>query len=258
MINFSIYFFGNSPAGYFQFPLDSLHCRLQSLSSHFDAESQIATYREQNLMYYAYMRRVTARDSYFGICLLINGMATYNFSSLFRMFESIIQDLAIEGKTLAITKDGTLEIVKPTSMSLRNEQNRISEILKHMISEGEKYFEEMPPINYASSTDDWHAVSVNDSEDKIRSTIEDNNTVYVIKNRGLCSPAFNGLALRIEQLNEELELQKTLTANLEKKLLQYKNNYTFAQIGKILTLLFATSALAVIYMIKNQLIQLNF
>ena len=151
--------------------MDSLKTQLQTLAKEINSESQIAVYRELNLMYYAYMRRMAGReaDSYMGICVLINGMATYNLSSMFRMFESV----------LAVNNAGAIHFLKITNRSLLSEHNRVSEIIKKSISEGENYFEEMPPINYSSYFDDYQVVLLTDGERKIRSKIEDNNIVYI-------------------------------------------------------------------------------
>lgn len=260
MINCSTYLFGMTSDGYFQYPMDSLKTQLQILAKNFNSESQIAVYRESNLMYYAYMRRMAGRevDSYMGICVLINGMATYNLASLFRMFESVYQGVVIEGKVLTVNNAGATHFLKITNRSLLSEHNRVSEVIKKSISDGENYFEEMPPINYSSYIDDYQVVSLTDGERKIRSKIEDNNIVYIIKNRGISNSAFNGMTLKIKQLSEELELQQAMSAELSQKLRQVKNRDFMANLSLYLLILLACIVIVFIYMYKHQLITINF
>lgn len=260
MVNSSTYFFGTTSDGYFQYPMDSLKMQLQILAKNINAESQIAVYREPNLMYYAYMRRIVdgKADTYIGVCVLINGMATYNIASLFRMFESVYQGMVIEGKVLTVNDAGATHFLKMTNRTLLSEHNRISEIIKKSISDGENYFEEMPPINYSSNIDDYQVLSLIDGERKIRSKIDENNIVYIVKNRSISNSAFNGMTLKIKQLSEELKLQRAVSADLSQKLKQVKNREFMANLSVYMFFLFVCIVIVFIYMYRHQLITINF
>lgn len=259
MINCSTYLFGMTSNGYFQYPMDFLKTRLQILAKNFNSESQIAVYRESNLMYYAYMRQVSWKevDSYIGICVVVNGKATYNLASLFRMFESVYQGMVIEGKVLTVNNDGATHFLKIINSSLLSEYDRISEVIKKSIADGENYFEEMPPINYSYYIDDYQVVPLTDGALKIRSKIEDNNIVYVIKNNGINNSAFNGMTLKIKQLSEELELQRAMSAELSHKLRQVKNRNFIANLSLYLIIFLSCIVIVFIYMYMNQLITIN-
>lgn len=258
MINCSTYIFGTTSDGYFQYPMDSLKTQLQPLANNFKSESQIAVFREPNLMYYAYMRRVVEKDNnlYFGICISINSMATYNLSWLFRLFESAYQEIVIEGNVLTVNNEGLIHFLKIANSSLLYEHDLISKRIKSDISDGEKYFEAMPPVNYSSYVG-FQEASLSDGVQIIMGKITINNMVYVVKNDNIGTPAFNGLILKIQQLSEELKLQRTLSADRPQKSKQVKAQKFMASLSFLLLFLLVCLTIGFIYMYTHQLITLN-
>lgn len=73
-MNNSTYLFGLIGGRFYQMPHDYLNSVLSNLPKKKSfKQSQIVVHRDSNLMYYCYIRQLSAKD-YLGICVLVNGI----------------------------------------------------------------------------------------------------------------------------------------------------------------------------------------
>lgn len=260
MLNYSTYLFGDFGGNYFQYPCDYMHAQLQRISSRFDSESQIVVYREHSLMCYAYMLRTEPRisRSFVGICLVVNGLVTYKLSSMFRMFEASLKSIVLDNRILTVDEEGKICYKTTDVVSLQVEYSRVVEYVREMLSEGERFFVDIPVFDCSISTDDCCAVPLSAGERKIMDAINGHKFVYVMKNSGISAPDFNGLTLKISQLNNELKMSKALNEELQNtiKKMNYSKSLSHFSVA-LMILILAASAMA-FYLVKNNLIQLNF
>ena len=73
-MNNSTYLFGSIGGRFYQMPHDYLNSVLSDLPKKKSfKQSQIVVHRDSNLMYYCYIRQLSAKD-YLGICVLVNDL----------------------------------------------------------------------------------------------------------------------------------------------------------------------------------------
>ena len=89
MINSSIYIFGNFDGGYTQYPDNYAKNIYQKYFVQSPSKSQIIIHRENDLMYYGYVRKLDNNSQYIGFCVLLNGSMFSNISILFSIFENL-------------------------------------------------------------------------------------------------------------------------------------------------------------------------
>lgn len=260
MLNCSTYLFGNYGGKYFQYPSDSTQEQLQRVSERFDSESQIAVFSENRLMYYAYMFRTGSRSShsYFGICAIVNDVMTYNITSMFRLFEKACQEIALSNRILTIDDGGVLNIKSTDAASLQSEHNSVSDKIEELMSEGEQYFETIPVMRCSNSNNDFCTVPNSPENQNFRAAIRKHKLVYVVKSNVPMTPDFNGLALKIKDLNDQLRMLEANNEELKKKIKLMSWNKFLSHIAVPLIFLLIAVFVAAVYFIKYNLIQLNF
>lgn len=213
------YFFTNTRRGYTQYPQDYLENSFKSYGQRFDSEAQIVAYRTHNLMHYTYMRRISDREpnNYFGLSIIINGLETNNIKSLFRLFEKVFQELVSYSIIVYMGDNGEIHYTDQSLSSISARLDYISQSIENLIKEGKNFFYPIRPLNYSVS-DEPGFIHISESDDSIRTALNDYNTVFIQKGDTFSSPHFNGLQIRISNLYEQLEYQKSKKNELEKML----------------------------------------
>lgn len=203
-----------------QYPQDFASSLFLSYKEHFESDSHIVAHRHHNLMYYTYMKKLSEDkgNAYFGISILINGLETDSIKSLFRLFERVFQQIVSEGELLTINPSGDI-VAKSISFGTYSKTfNRYSGLVKDYIEEGQENFFTIRPVNYASSDEDFSVVSISEGDIAIRQKLCSVNKLFITKSNKTISSGLNGLAVRIENLSEQLEYQIKRNAELEEKL----------------------------------------
>lgn len=220
MINCSSYFFEESKRGYIQYPQDFTADLFKSYRNMFDSDAQLVIHRHpDHLMYYTYMKRLSEDNgkSFFGISIVINGLETTNFKSLFKLFERFFQQIISEGEILSISPEGDFVTKDIIFSDYANTFIRLSSSIKSKIEEGAHFFYPMLPVNYSSSEDDYATFSIEEGESTFRQNQAIYNKFIITKNKKGSSSELNGLAAKIQQLNDQIEYLKMRNAELEKK-----------------------------------------
>lgn len=223
MINCSTYFFEVVKRGYYQYPLDSLCEQFKSYMDYFKSDSQIVVHRHPNLVYYTYMRKLSSDNGNgcFGISIVINGLETSSIRSLFRLFERVFHSIVSEGIILTIDASGSIVPKEAPFASFAKHFDQISDNISALINAGHNYFIPMMPVNYSASWD-LDCISLAEGDAKVNERLAQFNVLCIEKNTETTSPELNGLALRIENLSEQLEYLKERNQELENNRSRYE------------------------------------
>ena len=219
-INCSTYFFEESKRGYSQYPHDYFEDIFKSYRDHFDADAQVVAHRRPNLMSYTYMKKLSddSGKACFGISVIINGFETKSIKSLFRLFETVFQQIVLESEILTFNSEGLLVPKDIVFSTYANSFNRLSSIIKDYIDQGENYFSPMLPVVYSASEDDFAIIKINEDEDIFRQNLTIYNKLFITKNIQTTSAELKGFALRIKNLSEQIEYLRNQNTELEKKI----------------------------------------
>lgn len=259
MINCSTYFFECLKNGYYQYPLDSHNEQFKSYQEHFYSDSQIVVHRRPNLMYYTYMRKLSldGGSACFGVSVVINGLETSSIKSLFRLFERVFQHIVSEGVILTINASGDIVPQVAHFASFAKHFDQLAASIRGYINEGHNSFVPMRPVNYSASNNDFDCISIAEGDAKLKDRLSLFNVLYVVKNDETSSPELNGLAVRIEHLNGQIEYLKGRNQELEKQLSGHKSSNWWKGLSIFLIVIIAVLIIVMLYFISCGILSFN-
>ena len=187
-----------------------------SYAQELPAESCISVRRENDLVYYTYLRRLSSDSrgkTVFGISIVFNSVITYNIQALFKIFERSFEQMVISGKMLQFTDKGEVAIETSGWDSAESASGEISSMIGLYLDDGVNHFEEIPPINYGASVDEAAYISLVEGEDKFRTLIANYQTIHVTKKHDVSSKKFNSYVSKLAKLEEENSLLKALISD---------------------------------------------
>ena len=199
----SVYVFGNMGKGYTQYPDDYAIKILQEFKSLSTAPSQVIIHRDNNLMYYGYIRGLDNLLGYIGFCVLVNGMMLTQISQLFKIFEEEVAEMATKGEIISLNNK---EEIIPVISSLNEKvyeigliasdlQNRIAHLMENAIK--------LPPVNYDVSVNSKKYFSILDEESEIVDATGKYGYTYVSKHENPDSAQLTGYKGVIRQMRDE-------------------------------------------------------
>ena len=119
-MNSTFYIFGKFNGSYAQFPVDYTQDIFQQLPNRSSfSNTQLVIHRDNNLMYYCYMRKLE-QDNFIGFCLLLNDAMIEEIPALFDHFDQAVTQLALKGEIIKINDQG--DVVSNTDSLLTNQQ----------------------------------------------------------------------------------------------------------------------------------------
>lgn len=150
-MNYTNYIFGMLSSGYTKYPDNGSSQVLSKLYPLCKAPTQIIVHREDNLMYYCYIRKLSG-SKYIGMAVVINGYYITTLSNVFKTFENAVEEMVNQGELIHLDQNGD---IIPSTGELRDkgaEIDRIRTSLKLQV-ESDWVANALPPINYAVSKD---------------------------------------------------------------------------------------------------------
>lgn len=242
-MNFSFYIYG-TPSDFDQYPIDNNDVNFLKLSGSDDIESRLTVLRRDNLVYYAYSRKLNEKSKKFiGFSLLFNGVYCKSPQKLFALFDDAYNDVLMKGEFLKFEKDKINFLVNKFYENPK-EINRIKEFFSENIERNFKRdFVELPESFYVGKG--IKNVSARDSVETILSAISEYDCVNILNN---------------EKTMSELEKTHFILSKLytEKQELQGKYNKLLAQKKQykaVLFLCFIVIGCAVALFIFNKNLQ---
>ena len=164
-MNCSVYIFGELSSGYTQYPEDSSSHILNRLITNCKATTQLVIRRDDNLMYYSYVRKLE-NNKYVGIAIAVNGYYIQHIQSLFALFENTIEKLVSQGSIICFSKDGN---IIPTQKQLKEQEEDIDTITQNLAKDFNNAGQacKLPPVDYTVAKESVKEFNINDSKRNI-------------------------------------------------------------------------------------------
>lgn len=225
-MNCSVYIFGELSSGYTQYPEDSSSHILNRLITNCKATTQLVIRRDDNLMYYSYVRKLE-NNKYVGIAIAVNGYYIQHIQSLFALFENTIEKLVSQGSIICFSKDGN---IIPTQKQLKEQEEDIDTITQNLAKDFNNAGQacKLPPVDYTVAKESVKEFNISDSKrDIVRSSYtygytyiykdNDYNTVKVDSYRSVLS--------RVNLENVDLKKKNSELHEENQKILRQKKQF---------------------------------
>ena len=257
MINCASYYVMKSQYGYSQYPFDSLSDIFHSYEGLIVSDSQIVVHRQQSLVYYTYLRRISGEGSFFGVSILINGLETHSFRSLFRLFDKVFQRMVSDDIVLSISSQGDFFCKVKNLTTYAKYLDEVSDSIARFVNEGEGSFTQMFPLSVSSGVDDFCQISVGVGENELLQKLYLYNKLVIIDEPGFSGAGLRGLALKIRHLSQQLEYQKERNSFLEQQLSGGGKDMIWKTIALSFICITLVVLLAILYGAVSGLITIN-
>lgn len=235
-MNVTVYLFGEFNNGYAQYPDDYTKTIFQSFYSNAKSTTQITIHREDNLMYYGYIRKLE-NNRYIGFCVVINGLALTKLEGLFSLFENTISTLVSNGQLINFNEQGTIVTNVDKLYLKRDEIDLLTQSFRTGFHHFQNIVKPLPAINYSISKDTIKCFSIdNDIDEIIKSTYTFGYT-YIFKSKDFNTSKLNSFKEVLDRVNNEKAELTSLYNKLEeehKKTIKQKKQYRFVAILFIL------------------------
>lgn len=164
-MNCTTYIFGELSSGYTQYPDDSSSVNFQKCILHSTAPSQLVIHRDDDLMYYSYVRRLE-NNKYIGFAAVINGYYITRPIKLFSTFEQLVEKLLEEGVIINFLSDGR---ITSSLNSMTQEEETVCAALIQLQQSLESNHSEkrLPPTDYSVAIDSLKRYSSESEEHEI-------------------------------------------------------------------------------------------
>lgn len=238
-LNFSVSIFGVLGNGFTLYPDDYAKGIYQQFYARSTAPTQIIIHRDDNLMYYGYVRELGEAGQYIGICILLNNVLLTQIDALFSIFEKIISAFTMRGKLLRFTDDGTLT---SDVISLADYREEVSEVIAGISLDVENLSnsaQDLPPVNYSIPNGETKSFTINSTSiEEVVQASANYGFTYVYKDHDYDTQDMTSCAGVIRNLKEENTEQKEKITQLEKECKKYKQKEIGNYVGCFMILLF--------------------
>lgn len=207
MINSTLYIFGNLGSGYTQYPYDYTTNILSSLASQTDAKSMLAIHRENNLMYYSYLRRLEG-EQHIGFCVLLNGLMFSDINELFSVFEDVLTFMVTSGGIISFNSKGGITATTTTFIGKEKNIDSAFSYIKNVLSKLEHNLKKLPPVSYGTSKSETKTFAATDNGESIADASCKYGFTYIVKDKDYNNAtlsSYKGVVMRLNKEKEELE-----------------------------------------------------
>ena len=226
-MNSTIYIFGDFGYGCNQYPNDYTAEIFSQFHKRSQANTQLTIHRDDNMMYYGYIRKLHNREQYIGICIVLNGSMFRGVKTLFNRFENYITDIVVRGQIIEFSNDGNL-ISKVTKLyECQNEIERITKFIQNDIETVTT--QKLPPTNLAIGKSESKSFVIDDKAESILEATYNYGYTYIYKDTGYNTDSLTSYSGKLHALNKEktaalqtIDKQKQEISNLKKKQKNYK------------------------------------
>ena len=227
-MNASVYIFGKFNGAYSQYPNDYTSEIFHKFYEKSKATTQIVIHRDDNLMYYGYIRKLN-RECYIGFCIVLNCLMFTCIDKIFLLFENAISMLVIEGKFIHFNAQGEIcNSVEELSLH-KEEVFALEESLRVGVNALKNVAKALPTVSYGIQKDTFREFVVDDNLEAIIKSSYSNGYTYIYKDEGFDTVKLNSYKDVLVRLNNEKEL---LQDKLNK--INRKKVYTFILFGALI------------------------
>lgn len=258
MINCASYYIMQSQYGYSQYPFDSLSDIYHSYEGLMMSDSQIVVHRQQSIVYYTYLRRLSGdTGSFFGVSILINGLETHSFRSLFRLFDKVFQRMVSDDIVLSISSQGDFVCKVQDLPSCANYLDEVSGSITRFVNEGEGNFTHMFPLSVSSGIDNFCQISIGVGENELLQKLYNYNKLVIIDEPSSSGAGLRGLALKLRHLSQQLEYQQERNSVLEQQVSGGGKDMIWKKVALSFICITLVVLLTLLYSVVSGLITIN-
>ena len=224
----SVYVFGSLENGYTQYPDDYAKEIYQKFYAKSTASSQITIHRNNNLIYYGYIRKLDVSSQYIGFCVLLNGIMFSQIGRLFPIFENAVADLVARGEILHFTIRGDITSSIKNLNERQQEVERIASVIQNQINELGSNTWKLPPVSYGVSSNESKTFSESDKNEDIVSASCKFGYTYILKDKDYDTASLTNYKSVLVQLNKEKDSLYSNYSELKakyEKLTEQKKQY---------------------------------
>ncbi len=226
-MNSTIYIFGDFGNGCAQYPNDYTSDIFQQFQKHTQATTQLTIHRDENLMYYGYVRRLHQKGQYIGICIVLNGIMFRGIKTLFNRFENYITDMVVRGQIIEFSDSGDLISTVTNLYERQQEIERITTFIQNDIET--LTTQKLPPLNFSIGKNESKSFLVDDKAESILEATYKYGYTYIYKDVEYNTNALTSYSGKLQTLNKEktaalqtIDKQKQEISDLKKKQKNYK------------------------------------
>ena len=180
-MNLSTFVFGDYSNKIQAYPSDSTTLEVVKVfCDTLKSNSQIAIHRDGDIMYYAYVQRLS-NNRKFGLCIVLNGALLNNIEKVDIAFDVISARLIDLGLLIGVNKEGDWIATTDAIYSKPDEVERVRELLMNQFSGMDNVAENLPPTDYSKSRSSQKTFDVNHRNDDIVQASHQYGYTFVVK-----------------------------------------------------------------------------
>lgn len=201
--------------GYTQYPDDSSSNLFKNIKSQCMASSQLIIHRDEDLMYYIYVRKFD-KSKYLGFAVVVNGYFFVQHQPLFSLFEKEIEGLIESGIIINLTNSGE---ITSTLALLNNEEEEVMSVISSLRTRVNsiKAIKHLPPVDFSVSISSRKIFKYSDPFSEIANASSRFGYTIILKDEDYDSVRLNSFKNILKNLNatkdsliqENIELKKT-------------------------------------------------
>lgn len=214
-MNCSIYTFGEFTSGYTQYPGDYTADIFKEFYKKSKAQTQLCIHRDGDIMYYAYIRKISESE-YIGICAVVNGLMFTNMVTVFNLFEQMFAGMVTRGELIMFDTQGNI-ISNVTQLYLEREAvEQLQQALRSQLDRLQTKV--LPPMTFSVSKDSVKDYVIDDNPEDIIAASSKYGFTYIYKDKGYNTAQLNSYKGVITRLNKEKSELQSRCDELSKKL----------------------------------------
>lgn len=226
-MNSTIYIFGNFGHGNTQYPNDYTAEIFSQFQKRSQSNTQLTIHRNENLMYYGYVRKLHNREQCIGICVVLNSSMFRGVKTLFNRFENYITDMVVRGQIIEFSDNGDLVSKIANLYEFQNEIERITKFIQNDIET--LALQKLPPSNLSIGKNESKTFVIDDKAESILEATYNYGYTYIYKDAEYNTDSLTSYSEKLHTLNKEktaalqtIDKQKQEISNLKKKQKNYK------------------------------------
>lgn len=237
----SVYLFGELGNGYTQYLDDHTESVFKNFASRTKAGTRLLVHRDGWLVYYAYIRRLDSQK-YIGMCYVVSGKLIVDYEKLFSIFEDAISVMAVRGRILEFSQDGTITSSLDKLYQCKSEFAQVSEYLRTQFEciDSEKIME-LPPRDFSINTQESKTYTVKECPSEIYKALKIYPYIYIVKNEDYDSDnvkSYASILSRNKKRIKDLENGKRKLQVEVSKLKRQQRNTTWVSVLLIVAVVF--------------------
>ncbi len=254
-MNSTVYIFGRFNAGYTQYPDDYTRKLFPIFYEKAKAATQVMVHRNDDAMYYAYIRKL-GQDRYIGFCVQLSRMMLNKPKELFPLFENVITRIIENGRLIGFNESGAILPRAEKLYLAPDEIERITFILKKRFDSWNNDSCPLPPSNFSVVKNSVKEFTIEDNQGDIFKSTYTNGYTFIYKSKDYNTATLNsykGILASLDKKNRELSDNNK---KLEEELIKIKRTKKqFRNVLVLFLLLVVFGAAA--YVLYNDLNKAN-